>query len=81
MNALVCLHILGCRGGRCREWPAVRLPKEGLSALIRACATRWGYSASMRLHLPADLRPILVAGVRAGFTTISAFSLEIGLLH
>jgi fluoride exporter len=36
---------------------------------------------AMRLHLPSDLRLFLVTGVLGGFTTFSAFSLEIGLLH
>lgn len=36
---------------------------------------------ALRLQLPAELRLFLFTGILGGFTTFSAFSLEIGLLH
>jgi fluoride exporter len=38
-------------------------------------------SMALRIHLPPELRLFLVTGIIGGFTTFSAFSLEIGLLY
>lgn len=36
---------------------------------------------ALRSHLPANVRLFLVTGILGGFTTFSAFSLDVGLLH
>jgi CrcB protein len=36
---------------------------------------------ALRSHLPLNLRLFLITGILGGFTTFSAFSLEVGLLH
>lgn len=36
---------------------------------------------TLRSHLPPNLRLFLVTGILGGFTTFSAYSLEVGLLH
>lgn len=36
---------------------------------------------ALRSHMPLNLRLFLITGILGGFTTFSAFSLEVGLLH
>lgn len=36
---------------------------------------------SLHAHLPFNMRLLLITGILGGFTTFSAFSLEIGLLY
>jgi CrcB protein len=38
-------------------------------------------SFALKAHLPLNMRLFLITGILGGFTTFSAFSLEIGLLY
>jgi fluoride exporter len=49
-----------------------------LGSLIIGLLAEW---FALRAQLPANLRVFLITGIVGGFTTFSAFSLEIGLLH
>jgi len=49
-----------------------------LGSLLIGVIAEW---FALRSHLPPNLRLFLITGVLGGFTTFSAFSLEVGLLH
>lgn len=49
-----------------------------LGSLAIGLITEW---LALRTQLPPNLRLFLVTGVLGGFTTFSAFALEVGLLH
>lgn len=49
-----------------------------LGSLLIGVLAEW---FALRSQLPPNLRLFLITGVLGGFTTFSAFSLEVGLLH
>ena len=65
------------------QYAAMRFPLgtfliNVLGSLLIGVLAEW---FALRSHLPAELRLFLITGVLGGFTTFSAFSLEVGLLH
>lgn len=71
MNALA-THLVGAR------YPVGTFVINVLGSLLIGMLAE-GFA--LRSHLSANLRLFLVTGILGGFTTFSAFSLEIGLLH
>lgn len=49
-----------------------------LGSLLIGVLAEW---LALHSHLSASLRLFLITGILGGFTTFSAFSLEVGLLH
>lgn len=71
MNVLA-THLVGVR------YPFGTFVINVFGSLLIGVLTEW---FALRSHLSVSLRLFLVTGIIGGFTTFSAFSLEIGLLH
>ncbi|WP_174842489.1 fluoride efflux transporter CrcB [Steroidobacter cummioxidans] len=71
MNVLA-THLVGAR------YPFGTFVINVLGSLLIGVLAEW---FALRSHLSANLRLFLVTGILGGFTTFSAFSLEVGLLH
>ncbi|MBS0377582.1 MAG: fluoride efflux transporter CrcB [Proteobacteria bacterium] len=91
MNRFLIVFLGGGLGAACRhginviasQFPGLRYPVgtfciNVLGSLLIGVLAEW---FALRSQLPANLRLFLITGILGGFTTFSAFSLEIGLLY
>ncbi len=91
MNRFLIVFLGGGLGSACRhgvnlisaQFPGSRYPVgtfcvNVLGSLLIGVFAEW---FALRSQLPSNLRLFLITGILGGFTTFSAFSLEIGLLH
>ncbi|MCP5339617.1 MAG: fluoride efflux transporter CrcB [Steroidobacteraceae bacterium] len=69
---LLSMHFAGAR------YPWGTFCINVLGSLLIGVLAEW---FALRTQLPASLRLFLLTGILGGFTTFSAFSLEVGLLH
>ncbi len=91
MNRFLIVFLGGGLGSACRhgvnliaaQFPGSRYPIgtfciNVLGSLLIGVFAEW---FALRSQLPSNLRLFLITGILGGFTTFSAFSLEIGLLY
>ncbi len=71
------VNLLSTRlGGTAYPWGTFCI--NVLGSLVIGLLAEW---FALRTQLPPNLRLFLITGILGGFTTFSAFALEVGLLH
>jgi fluoride exporter len=71
------VNLLSAQAGVGSRFPWGTLAINVLGSLLIGALAEW---FALRTQLPQPLRLFLITGVLGGFTTFSAFSLEVGLL-
>jgi len=71
------VNLLSAQAGAGSRFPWGTLVINVLGSLLIGALAEW---FALRTQLPQPLRLFLITGVLGGFTTFSAFSLEVGLL-